>query len=157
MKPLKPPAASAPPPPEPVGSGAQPALLQVILCDDPVAILAGLQSMLERGATAFVPMSDEFDDITQAMQLASQGPSCVSARVVLELILVRSAQRNPRTLLSLKDLQLFRHCTEVTPLAQALGSSEKTVQNRLTQMSKTLAVPRGALHVVAREYGLIDL
>ncbi|MES2887765.1 MAG: response regulator transcription factor [Pseudomonadota bacterium] len=219
-------------PPSPAPSGPTPASPRVILCDDHVAIRAGLRAMLERdgmqvvgecstavdlmnlaqahplavvitdlgvddlqfpelmaalrshapgsrvvvysmretpaiadlcyqaGATAFVPKSAEFGEVTTAVRMASQGQSYVPAMVVSELITVRSAQRNPRTLLSAKDLELFTHYAEghtVPQLAQALGLSEKTVQNRLTHISKTLAVARSAFHVLAREYGLTHL
>lgn len=111
----------------------------------------------ESGALAFVPKSADIDEIIRALESAARDQRYIPPSVATELATLHVDQRNPRLLLSDREMALLLSYAEndnIDALAEKHGLSTKTVQNTLSMISKKLGTARTSFHKLVQEYGL---
>lgn len=111
----------------------------------------------DAGALAFVPKSADIEEIIKALDTAAAGQQYFPPSVAAELASLHVDKRNPRSLLSDRELALLVSYVEndnIEVLADRHGLSAKTVQNTLSMISKKLGIARTSFHKLVQDYGL---
>jgi DNA-binding NarL/FixJ family response regulator len=115
----------------------------------------------DAGAIAFVPKSDDPEEIVRAVDRAEQSerylpPSVASSLANFHL----EDRRSPLGMLSAQEREVFVGYARgevVDALAGRLGVSDKRIQNLLSLISKKLDAPRSAFYQIARRCGVVDV
>jgi DNA-binding NarL/FixJ family response regulator len=114
----------------------------------------------DAGAIAFVPKSDDPEQIVKALECAELGERYLPPSVASSLANFHIEDRgSPLGMLSAQEKEVFvgyARGESVEALAGRLGVSGKRVQNLLSLISQKLDVPRTAFFQVARRCGAMD-
>jgi len=114
----------------------------------------------DAGAIAFVPKSDDPEEIIRAVERAEQSERYLPPSVASSLANFHiEDRRSPLGMLSAQEKEVFvgyARGESVDALAGRLGVSDKRIQNLLSQVVKKIDAPRSAFFQVARRFGVVE-
>ncbi|WP_157739245.1 response regulator transcription factor [Herbaspirillum sp. meg3] len=114
----------------------------------------------DAGAIAFVPKSDDPEEIVRAVDQAEKSERYLPPSVASSLANFHiEDRRSPLGMLSAQEKEVFVGYAKgesVDALARRLGVSDKRIQNLLSQVVKKIDAPRSAFFQVARRFGVVE-